>query len=109
MLILKKSMDCSSHWTDLLSGQLRKNRQRQALFGCAFRFGKFALSITEISEAILLMQRERIINLSTNSDSLQVRSERIAMFSAYDKLMKNVSGRSAALQVRFYRQQEIRT
>jgi hypothetical protein len=108
MPFLKKGVDCSSHQIDLLLIQLRKNRQRQAFFGCAFRSRKIALSITEMSETILLVQRERIINLSTDPGFLQLCPESIAMSRPYNKLMKNVSARSAGRSIRLYRQPKIR-
>ena len=70
-----KSADLIHHCVLFLLGHLREDRQAQHLLGSPFGLGQTALTIAQTLEAILLVQRDRVVDLGPDPCLLQVLSQ----------------------------------
>src|SRR6185437_5258512 len=85
-----EALDCTGHMVDLRPGELRENGQRQYLASGTLRLGQLAGPVGQVREALLQVQRNRVIDLCPDTCRRQVLPQLIAAVRADHVLVPDV-------------------
>src|SRR6185369_6931173 len=78
-LLREECLDARHDFVELLTRQLREDRQRQHFLRGALTLGKLTFLVAEVREAGLEVQRERIVDRRADATFLEERLQRVAL------------------------------
>ena len=91
LLLAVETRDSRDNTLPLVGAQLREDRQRQNLGFGPLRLLEVAAPVAEPREALLLVERDRVVDLRADPLLNEVLPERIAIFHPHHELVVGVA------------------